>query len=104
MFSHRSSYRNFDPNIGVNKIMSVHKDISLHAEKQNQLFNKFALLEQKREDYIQEAIELCKAGKEFTTDFINEVTLQINELANQRLVPIRKIVTPEMVREYVEQK
>ena len=84
--------------------MSVHKDISLHAEKQNQLFNKFALLEQKREDYIQEAIELCKAGKEFTTDFINEVTLQINELANQRLVPIRKIVTPEMVREYVEQK
>jgi Protein of unknown function (DUF2533) len=88
----------------VNKIVSVHKDISLHAEKQNQLFNKFALLEQKREDYIQEAIELCKAGKEFTTDFINEVTLQINELANQRLVPIRKIVTPEMVREYVEQK
>ncbi len=84
--------------------MSVHKDISLHAEKQNQLFNKFALLEQKREDYIQEAIELCKAGKEFTTDFINEVTLQINELANQRLVPIRKIVTPEMVREYVEKK
>ena len=103
MFSHHSSYR-FDPNIGVNKIVSVHKDISLHAEKQNQLFNKFALLEQKREDYIQEAIELCKAGKEFTTDFINEVTLQINELANQRLVPIRKIVTPEMVREYVEQK
>ena len=84
--------------------MSVHKDISLHAEKQNKLFNKFALLEQKREDYIQEAIELCKAGKEFTTDFINEVTLQINELANQRLVPIRKVVTPEMVREYVEQK
>ena len=84
--------------------MSVHKDISIHAEKQNQLFNKFALLEQKREDYIQEAIELCKAGKEFTTDFINEVTLQINELANQRLVPIRKIVTPEMVREYVEKK
>ena len=84
--------------------MSVHKDISLHAEKQNQLFNKFALLEQKREDYIQEAIELCKAGKEFTTVFINEVTLQINELANQRLVPIRKIVTPEMVREYVEKK
>jgi Protein of unknown function (DUF2533) len=88
----------------VNKIVSVHKDISLHAEKQNKLFNKFALLEQKREDYIQEAIELCKAGKEFTTDFINKVTLQINELANQRLVPIRKVVTPEMVREYVEQK
>ena len=80
------------------------KTFLIHAEKQNQLFNKFALLEQKREDYIQEAIELCKAGKEFTTNSINEVTLQINELANQRLVPIRKIVTPVMVHEYVEKK
>ena len=43
--------------------MSVHKDISLHAEKQNQLFNKFAILEQKRENYIQEAIELCRSEK-----------------------------------------
>ena len=84
--------------------MSVHKDISLHAEKQNQLFNKFAILEQKRENYIQEAIELCRSGKEFTTDRINEVTLQINQLANQRLIPTRKVVTPDMVYEYVEKK
>ena len=82
--------------------MSVHKDISLHAEKQNRLFNKFDILERKRENYIQEAIELCRSGKEFTTDRINEVTLQINQLANQRLIPTRKIVTPEMVREYAE--
>ena len=84
--------------------MSVHRDILLHAEKQNQLFKKFAILEQKRENYIQEAIELCRSGKEFTTDRINEVTLQINQLANQRLIPTRKIVTPEMVYEYVEKK
>lgn len=82
-------------------MMSVHKDITLHAQKQNELFTQFRILDQKREAYIQEAIELCKAGKEFTTDQINEVTNQINVLANQRLIPTRKIVTPDMVRVYV---
>jgi hypothetical protein len=82
--------------------MSVHKAISLHAEKQNQLFTQFTILDQQREDYIQEAIELCKAGKDFTTDQLNEVTSQINVLANQRLIPTRKMVTPEMIRVYVE--
>jgi|1186.fasta_scaffold723903_2 hypothetical protein len=82
--------------------MSVHKDITLHAQKQNELFTQFAILDQQREKYIEEAIELCKAGEAFTTDQINEVTKQINVLANQRLIPTRKIVTQEMVRVYVE--
>lgn len=82
--------------------MSVHKALTLHAQKQNQLFTKFSTLDQQREEYIQVAIELCKAGKEFTTDKINEVTLQINALANERFIPSRKLVTPEIVQEYVE--
>ncbi|MCQ6276330.1 DUF2533 family protein [Bacillus sp. V3B] len=82
--------------------MSVHKDITLHAQKQNELFTQFTILDQQREEYIQEALELCKAGKPFTTDKINEITNQINILANQRLIPTRKIVTPEMIRVYVE--
>ncbi|MEH6949514.1 DUF2533 family protein [Bacillus sp. JJ634] len=82
--------------------MSVHKAITLHAQKQNQDFTKFTRLDQQREEYIQEAIDLCKAGKNFTTDKINEVTLQINVLANERFIPTRKLVTSEMVRVYVE--
>ncbi|OMP67331.1 DUF2533 family protein [Domibacillus epiphyticus] len=82
--------------------MSVHKALILHAKKQNELFNEFSLLDQQREDYIQEAIELCKSGKDFTTDQINQITMQINVLANQRFIPTRKLVTPEMVRSYVE--
>ncbi|AZV43477.1 DUF2533 family protein [Peribacillus asahii] len=82
--------------------MSVHKAITLHAQKQNQDFTKFTRLDQQREEYIQEAIDLCKAGKDFTTDKINEVTLQINVLANERFIPTRKLVTTEMVRVYVE--
>lgn len=82
--------------------MSVHKDLILHAKKQNELYTKFTALDQQREAYIGEVIELCQAGKEFTTDRINEVTKQINFIANERFIPTRKLVTPEMVREYVE--
>ncbi|KMY54297.1 hypothetical protein AC623_10455 [Bacillus sp. FJAT-27231] len=82
--------------------MSVHKDLELHAQKQNQLYKKFVSLDQQREKYIEEAVALCKEGKEFTTEQINEVTEQINLLANQRLIPTRKLVTPEMVHEYVK--
>lgn len=82
--------------------MSVHKDLIVHAQKQNQLYNKFIRLDEQRENYIEEAVELCKAGKDFTTDSINEVTMQINAIANQRFIPTRKLVTLEMVRTYVE--
>ncbi|OKL36979.1 DUF2533 family protein [Domibacillus mangrovi] len=82
--------------------MSVHKALTLHAQKQNQVFTEFSLLDRQREDYIQRAIELCKAEKDFTTDQINQITLQINVLANQRFIPTRKLVTPQMVRSYVE--
>ncbi len=82
--------------------MSVHKDLILHAKKQNQQYSKFVLLDQQRENYIEEAVQLCKAGKDFTTDRINEVTKQINLIANDRFIPTRKLVTSEMVRVYVE--
>lgn len=82
--------------------MGVHKDLTLHAQKQNELYRKFARLDEQREAYIQEAVERCKAGKDFTTDRINEVTAEINVLANQRLIPDRKMVTPEMIRIYVD--
>ena len=45
--------------------MSVHKDLIVHAQKQNQLYNKFIRLDQQRENYIEEAVELCKAGERF---------------------------------------
>ena len=80
--------------------MSVHKAISEHVNKQNHRINEFLVLDQKREEFIEEALELCKLGKNFTTDKINKVTKQINELAKQGIIPTRKQVTAEMVREY----
>jgi hypothetical protein len=81
--------------------MSVHKEITTHVNQANKRITDFLTLDQKREFYIEEAVELCKQGKAFSTEKINEVTNQINELAKQGIVPARKNVTIEMVREYV---
>ncbi|MEH7119861.1 YpbS family protein [Neobacillus vireti] len=80
--------------------MSVHKAISEHVNKQNKKINDFLSLDQLRELYIEEALTLCKAEKPFTTEKINKVTQKINELARQGIVPTRKLVTDEMVREF----
>lgn len=81
--------------------MSVHKQISEHSRKQNQIVSTFLKLEQQRENYIEEAIVLCKQKKHFTTEKINQVTKQINELARKGIAPQRMLVTKEMVEEFV---
>jgi Protein of unknown function (DUF2533) len=81
--------------------MSVHKDLIKHAENQNKSYQEFQALDELREKYIEEAVELCKQGKPFTTDKINEVTNKMNKI-NLRIISIRKNVTTEMVQEYVK--
>lgn len=84
--------------------MSVHQAISNHSEKQHYIVKKFTELDEKRELYIQEAIGLCRRNEPFTTDAINAVTKEMNELGKKGIVtslPMRKLVTNEMVKEYV---
>jgi len=80
--------------------MSVHKAITEHVNKQNKKINDFLSLDQLREMYIDEAVTLCREGKPFTTEKINMVTNKINDLAKQGIIPTRKVVSIEMVREY----
>lgn len=84
--------------------MSVQQAITNHIKKQNKRISDFLSLDQKREEYIDEAVHLCREGKEFSTAKINEVTKQINQLARQGIVPLRKTVTVEMIREYVQKE
>ena len=77
--------------------MSVHKDLIKHAKNQNQSYQEFKVLDELRERYIEEAVELCKQGKPFTTDKINEVTNKMNRI-NLRIISLRKNVTTEMVQ------
>ena len=80
--------------------MSVHKDLIKHAKNQNQSYEEFNAMDELREKYIEEAIELCKQGKPFRTDKINKVTNEMNRI-NLRIISLRKNVTTEMVQEYV---
>jgi hypothetical protein len=84
-------------------IVSVHKDLAQHAEKQNVIYKTFLELDQIRENYIEEAVILCKEGKTFSTDKINHVTNQINQI-QLRFLPDRKFVTVEMIEEYVKKQ
>ena len=82
--------------------MSVHKEITKHSTKQNQLVQEFMILDELRERAISEAVQLCLNGESFTTDRINSVTQEINALARQGVVPQRKLVTTDMVKEYAD--
>jgi hypothetical protein len=81
--------------------MSVHKDISKHSQKQHLAIRKFLELDARREQHIDEAINLFKNQKILNVDPINQVTNEINELAKSEIVPTRKNVTEDMIKEYV---
>jgi len=81
----------------------VHHAISSHSEKQHYIVTRFTELDQKREQFIEKAVELCKKGKPFSTDEINTVTKEMNALGKKGIVtslPVRKLVTADMIKEY----
>lgn len=79
---------------------NVHEAITNHSKKQHQLVKTFIDLEGKREAFIEEAVHLCKQNKPYMVERINVITKEMNELAQNGIVPVRKYVTEEMVREY----
>ncbi|WP_453995575.1 DUF2533 family protein [Bacillus nitroreducens] len=83
---------------------NVHEAITKHSNSQHELVKTFVGLEQQREFYIDEAVALAKQNKEFTVDKINQVTIQMNKLAQKGIVPLRKLVTEQMVKEYAHRK
>jgi hypothetical protein len=83
---------------------NVHEEISAHSKKQHAIVSKFLVLEERREALIDQAIQQCKQSQPFSVSGINAVTAEINELAKQGIIPTRKIVSDEMVREFVDRK
>lgn len=83
---------------------NVHEAITKHSKSQHEIVKTFVGLEQQREFYIDEAVALAKQNKEFTVAKINQVTNEINTLAGKGIVPLRKRVTEEMVKEYALRK
>ncbi|MGR6858641.1 YpbS family protein [Bacillus halotolerans] len=79
----------------------VHKAISAHSAKQHEHIKTFMQLEHLREMAIEEAVAKCKNNEPFSTDAINEITEKMNQLAKKGIVPTRRLVSKEMVKEYV---
>ncbi|QII51611.1 YpbS family protein [Bacillus paralicheniformis] len=80
---------------------NVHEAITAHSKKQHQHIKQFVRLEQEREKAIDEAVDKCRRNEAFSTDLINQITMQMNELAKKGIVPTRRLVSKEMVAEYV---
>ncbi|MEH7384742.1 YpbS family protein [Bacillus sp. JJ1521] len=83
---------------------NVHEAITKHSNTQHEIVKTFVGLEQQREFYIDEAVSLAKQNQEFTVAKINQVTNEINKLAKKGIVPLRKLVTVDMVKEYAFRK
>ncbi|MBN8208629.1 DUF2533 family protein [Bacillus sp. NTK071] len=84
--------------------MSVHKGISDQLSQKNREINLFIQLDKEREEAIARAVARCEANEEYTTDRINELSSQINELAKQGSIPTRTYVTNAMIHEYCQKK
>ena len=84
--------------------MSVHKGISDQLSQKNREISLFIQLDKEREAAISRAVARCEANEPFTTDRINELSSQINELAKQGSIPTRTYVTSSMVEEFVQKK
>ncbi|NPC92709.1 DUF2533 family protein [Bacillus sp. WMMC1349] len=80
---------------------NVHEAITAHSKKQHRHIQEFLKLEEAREAAIAQVIAKCKRNELFTTDRINHITQKMNELAAKGIVPKRRLVTKEMVIEYV---
>jgi hypothetical protein len=80
--------------------MSVHIAITNHSRKQNQQIENFLLLEQQREQYIEQALTQCHNNEPFAIEEINQITQQINDLAKNGIIPTRKLVTKQMIIDY----
>ncbi|AMA72309.1 MULTISPECIES: DUF2533 family protein [Aneurinibacillus] len=78
--------------------MGVHHAISAHSARQAEYITLYRKLDAVREMWIEKAVEQCKNGEKISVEEINNITQQINQLAQRYHLPPRKLVTEEMVQ------
>ncbi|MDT8861433.1 YpbS family protein [Alkalihalobacillus sp. MEB130] len=77
--------------------MAVHLQIAEQVKKHREAQKQFLALDAQRERAIDAVFENAKAGKPVETTEINQITQTMNQIAMQFQFPPRKLVTPEMV-------
>lgn len=81
--------------------MSVHIEISKHIHRHIEAQQKYKDFDQSRELAIEETLQKAKLGEEFDTVTINQITNEMNEIAKKYNFPLRKVVTKDMVEQYL---
>ncbi|MNI06605.1 hypothetical protein D3C73_595920 [compost metagenome] len=81
---------------------NVHEAITNHSTKQHLHLVRFSELDELREQAIEAAVTLCKNNEPFSVDSINQITSLINAHAKEGISPLRKQVTIDMVRQFVD--
>jgi hypothetical protein len=86
--------------------MTVHKAISAHSKNQATMVATFKKMETNRELAIEQAIQLARNNEDFSVHEINEITKDMNAFRKQVNfeLPERKLVTKEMVIQYVKKR
>jgi hypothetical protein len=82
----------------------VHRSLTKHIQTKEKAIRQFNEWDQLREAEIGKVITLCKEGKPFSTDAINEITEKMKQLGRENLLnfPERKRVNVQMVKEYIQ--
>ncbi|MFC0473432.1 DUF2533 family protein [Halalkalibacter kiskunsagensis] len=84
--------------------MAVHIQIAEQVRKHREAQKQFLALDSQRERAIDLALDLAKANKLVETTEINRITEEMNQIAMKFQFPPRKLVTPEMIRNYINNK
>ncbi|GAE33341.1 DUF2533 family protein [Halalkalibacter akibai] len=81
--------------------MSVHLQIAEQVRKHREAQKQFLLLDSARERAIEHTLEIAKAGQDFQPTEINQITEEMNKIAMKFQFPPRKLVTKEMIINYL---
>lgn len=81
--------------------MAVHLQIAEQVKNHRDAQKQFLSLDASRERAIEKALDMAKAGKEIQTTEINQLTDEMNKIAMKFQFPPRKLVTREMVLNYL---
>jgi hypothetical protein len=81
--------------------MSVHLQIAEQVKNHREAQKQFLHLDAAREQAIDHVLELAKSNKEFQTTEINQITDEMNKIAMKFQFPPRKLVSREMILNYL---
>ncbi|OIJ16671.1 hypothetical protein BKP37_05410 [Anaerobacillus alkalilacustris] len=84
--------------------MSVHLQIKKQMNNFINAEKNYRKLDQIREEKIEEIIKIAKNKKDFSLVEVNKVTEEINKFSKSHGYPLRKLVTKEMVEEFISRK